>query len=249
MSGQPQSDDHKAEPDSPKGPVAPETGEPKAAAPEAPAAPEPAPGADQQLDELKTQIADLTDRLLRAHADMDNIRKRGEREKAETAKYAISKFAGDVITVADNFRRAVSAVPAGAAEGNDTFKALLDGVQMTEREFLNALERNGVRRIDPKGEIFNPHLHQAVMEQTNPEVPSGTIVQAFEPGYVIDERVLRPAMVMVAKGGPKPNNNNGASNGSAPEGQSREPDADPAKSGSDEASRPSEAEGGGKSSA
>lgn len=165
---------------------------------------EEAPTPEASAAELESQIADLTDRLLRAHAEMDNVRKRSEREKAELAKYAISKFAADVVVLGDNFQRAVSAVPAGAAEQDATLKGLLDGVSMMEREFLNVLARHGVKRIDPNGQPFNPHLHQAVMEQQNPEVPNGTVVQVFQPGYTIEDRVLRPAMVVVAKGGPKP---------------------------------------------
>jgi molecular chaperone GrpE len=157
-----------------------------------------------EVETLHGQIADLTDRLLRAHADIDNLRKRLEREKEETAKYAITRFAREVVTVADNFERAVQAVPAGAAEKDAALKALVEGVNMTEREFVNVLERNGVRRVVPKGEAFNPHQHQAMMELQNPEVAPGTILEVFQPGYLIDERVLRPAMVVVAKGGQKP---------------------------------------------
>ncbi len=158
---------------------------------------------EARIAELDGQVSDLTDRLLRAHAEMDNIRKRAERDKTDMAKYAISKFANDVLSIGDNFARAAGAVPAGAADQDPTLKALLEGVTMMEREFLNVLERHGVKRIDPTGEPFNPHLHQAVMEQQNAEVPSGTVVQVFQPGYTIEDRVLRPAMVVVAKGGPK----------------------------------------------
>lgn len=156
------------------------------------------------IDTLRGQIDDLTDRLLRAHAEMDNLRKRAEREKEETSKYAITRFARDVVTVADNFERAVQAVPAGAAEQDAALKALIEGVSMTEREFLNVLERYGVKRVSPKGEMFNPHQHQAMMEMQNLEVAPGTILEVFQPGYLIEDRVLRPAMVVVAKGGPKP---------------------------------------------
>jgi molecular chaperone GrpE len=165
-----------------------------------------APPADPaaRVAELEAQIADLTDRLLRAHAEMENVRKRTEREKAETAKYAISKFANDMVAVFDNFQRAVAAVPAGAAEQDPALKALLDGVAMTERAGLKVLETHGVRRVDPAGELFNPHLHQAVMEQDYADVPVGTVLQVLQPGYVIEDRVLRPAMVVTAKGGAKP---------------------------------------------
>jgi molecular chaperone GrpE len=150
------------------------------------------------------QIKDLTDRLLRAHAEMDNIRKRTEREKADTIKYAITKFANDIVGMGDNFQRAISAVPAGAADADPALKSLLDGVMLTEREFLSVLERHGVKRIDPLGESFNPNVHQAVMEQPNADVPAGTVLQVFQPGYVIEDRILRPAMVVVSKGGFKP---------------------------------------------
>jgi molecular chaperone GrpE len=159
--------------------------------------------ATARVTELERQVQDLTDRMLRAHAEMDNLRKRAEREKTETAKYAISKFAADIVGVADNFQRAVTSVPPGQAE-EDPVKSLVEGLLMTERAFVQALERHGVKRIDPQGEAFNPHLHQAVMEQQNPAVPAGTILSVFQAGYVIEDRVLRPAMVMVAKGGAKP---------------------------------------------
>lgn len=157
-----------------------------------------------EVDTLQGQIADLTDRLLRAHAEMDNIRKRAERDREDTAKYAISKFARDVVGVADNFERAVQAIPDSAPDRDPAFKVLVEGVSMTERELLNVFERHGVRRITPKGEAFNPHLHQAMMEMENPQVAPGTVLEVYQSGYVIEDRVLRPAMVVVAKGGPKP---------------------------------------------
>jgi molecular chaperone GrpE len=150
------------------------------------------------------QIRDLTDRLLRTHAEMDNIRKRTEREKGDTAKYAITKFAGDIVTMGDNFARAIQAVPAGAADTDPALKSLIDGVVLIERDFLSVLERHGVSRIDPLGEAFNPNFHQAVMETQTTDVQAGTVLQVFSPGYVIEDRVLRPAMVVVAKGGFKP---------------------------------------------
>ncbi len=153
---------------------------------------------------LEGQIGDLTDRLLRAHAEMDNLRKRTERERQEAAKYSISNFAREILTIGDNLQRAIAAVPEGAAEQDPALKGLIDGVAMTEREFTNVLERNGVKRIDPAGEPFDPHQHQAMSEVENPEVAAGTIVQVFQPGYIIEDRVLRPAMVVVAKGGTKP---------------------------------------------
>jgi molecular chaperone GrpE len=153
---------------------------------------------------LEGRIAELTDRLLRAHADMDNLRKRTERDKEDMAKYAITKFAREVLSIGDNLQRAIAAVPAGAAEEDPALKALVDGVSMTEREFMNVLDRHGVKRLDPEGEPFNPHQHQAMTEIENREVAPGTVVQVYQPGYVLGDRVLRPAMVVVAKGGAKP---------------------------------------------
>jgi molecular chaperone GrpE len=151
---------------------------------------------------LEARVTDLTDRLLRAHAEMDNLRKRTDRDKEDTAKYAISRFAREVLSIGDNLQRAIAAVPSGAADADPALKALIDGVSMTEREFLNVLERNGVKRLDPAGEPFNPHQHQAMTEIEDPEVAPGTIVQVYQPGYVLGDRILRPAMVIVAKGGP-----------------------------------------------
>ena len=156
---------------------------------------------DDLIAELRRDAADLKDRVLRAHAEVENMRKRTEREKEETAKYAVTRFARDVLNVADNFQRALSAVPVGAADADPALLALVEGVNLTEREFQNVLERNGVKRIEALGQSFNPHLHQAVMEQAKSDVPAGTIIQVFQPGYVIEDRTLRPAMVVVATGG------------------------------------------------
>lgn len=166
-----------------------------------------APAGEGTVSVLEGRIADLTDRLLRAHAEMDNLRKRTEREKDETAKYAISKFARDVLAVGDNLQRAIAAVPAGAADSDPALKALMDGVTMTERDFTNILERHGVERMDAEGEAFNPHQHQAMVEVDNPDVAPGTIVQVYQEGYSLGDRVLRPAMVVIAKGGAKPGAN------------------------------------------
>jgi molecular chaperone GrpE len=152
---------------------------------------------------LEGQVRDLTDRLLRTHAEMDNIRKRQEREKQDMAKYAITKFAHDVVEISDNFHRAKAAVKPDA-EPVAALKGLLEGVDLTERAFIAMLEKHGVKRIDPQGEPFNPNFHQAVMETQDANVPAGTVLQVFSTGYVIEDRVLRPAMVVVAKGGFKP---------------------------------------------
>lgn len=204
MTSEPKADEPKATP------AAPPESAPTPAAPEGDAAPRAKSYVDPSIEQeatiakLEHQVKDLTDRLLRAHAEMDNIRKRTERDKADTIKYAITKFAGDIVTVGDNFQRAISAVPAGAADADAALRSLVDGVTLTEREFHSVLERHGVKRLDPKGQAFDPNFHQAVMEQDNKEVPAGTILQVFQSGYVIEDRILRPAMVVVSKGGFKP---------------------------------------------
>jgi molecular chaperone GrpE len=176
--------------------------EPAAAAPQGGATP-PQRTAEDVINALVAETADLKDRLLRAHAEVENVRKRYEREKEETAKYAITRLARDVVQVGDNFQRAIEAVPVGAADLDPALKSFLEGVTLTERELLNVLERHGIRRIHPINEPFNPHLHQAVMEIQRTDVPAGTAVQVFQAGYSIEDRVLRPAMVAVSKGGPK----------------------------------------------
>src|SRR6185295_5986610 len=121
---------------------------------------------------LQAEAAELKDRLLRAHAEVENIRKRAEREKEETAKYAVTRLARDIVNVGDNFQRAIDAIPAGAAEQDAALKSFLEGVTMTERELLNVLERYAIKRVQPVGEPFNPHLHQAVMEIQRSDVPA-----------------------------------------------------------------------------
>jgi molecular chaperone GrpE len=153
---------------------------------------------------LEAETAELRDRALRALAEVENIRRRTDREVRDARTYAISSFARDALVVADNLRRTIEAVGADARQTADaSLKALLDGVELTEREFLKVLEKNGVRRIDPKGERFDPNFHQAIFEVPNPAVPTGTVEQVVQPGFVIGDRVLRPAMVGVSKGGPK----------------------------------------------
>jgi molecular chaperone GrpE len=163
----------------------------------------PAPEADP-IAVLEAEKADLKDKLLRLMADMENLRRRTEREVAEARTYAVANFARDMLNVADNVRRAIESVPEEArtsAEGS--FKGLIDGIDLTERDLLKTLERHGVKKLEPQGQKFDPNVHQAMFEVPNPEVPNGTVVQVVQSGYVIGERVLRPAMVGVAKGGPK----------------------------------------------
>lgn len=159
--------------------------------------------ADPRLATLETERAELKDKLLRTLADMENLRRRTEREVADARTYAVTNFARDMLNVADNVRRALESVPKDAApEG--PLKALIEGIDLTERELAKTLERHGVRPIAADGERFDPQRHQAMFELPNPEVPNGTVVQVVQTGYAIGERVLRPALVGVAKGGPKP---------------------------------------------
>lgn len=176
---------------------------PQAAAPPQDAAGEGAKTLQEIVAALQAEVTDLKDKWLRAHAEVENIRKRAEREREEAAKYSIARLARDIVSVGDNFQRAIDAVPAGAAETDPALKSFLDGVTMTERELLNALDRHGIRRVKPMNEQFNPHVHQAVAQVPRADVPSGTIVEVYQVGYMIEERVLRPAMVGVAQGGPK----------------------------------------------
>jgi molecular chaperone GrpE len=165
---------------------------------------QPARTVHEVIAALQAESAEFKDKWLRAHAEMENIRKRAEKEKEDIAKYAISRLARDIVGVGDNFQRAIEAIPAGAADQDPALKSFIDGVTMIERELLNALERHGIKRMQPMNEPFNPHLHQAVMEITRGDIAAGTVVQVFQPGYTLEERVLRPAMVGVAKGGPRP---------------------------------------------
>ncbi len=163
------------------------------------------PRADERVAALEAEVAQVKDQLLRTLAEMENLRRRTEREIADTRTYAVAGFAREMLTVSDNLSRALAAIPEEARAGADeTTKALMDGVGMTERDLLKALEKHGVRKIDPTGERFDPNFHQAIFEVPNPEVPAGTVVQVVQAGYVIGDRVLRPAMVGVGRGGPKP---------------------------------------------
>ncbi|TXN41516.1 nucleotide exchange factor GrpE [Methylobacterium sp. WL7] len=153
---------------------------------------------------LTAERDELKDRMLRTLAEMENLRRRTEREIADARAYAVTNFARDVLNVADNIHRALDSVPADAkAAADGAFKGLIDGIELTERDLAKTLERHGVKPVEPEGQKFDPNRHQAMFEVPNPDVPAGTVVQVVQTGYVIGERVLRPALVGVAKGGPK----------------------------------------------
>jgi len=173
---------------------------PEGAAPETPqaeATPDP-------VAQLAKEAADLKDRLLRTLAEMENLRRRTEREVADARIYGVTNFARDILAVADNMERALKALDDELREKADAgLKALLDGVELTERELIKAMEKHGVNKIEPLGQKFDPNLHQAMLEIPDASVTAGTVVQIMQPGYTIGERVLRPALVGVSKGGPK----------------------------------------------
>jgi molecular chaperone GrpE len=149
------------------------------------------------------EAAELRDRLLRTLAEMENLRRRTEREVAESRAYGVASFARDILTVADNMDRALQTLRAELKD-NTGVKALLDGVELTERELLKVLEKHGVRKFEPQQrEKFDPNLHQAMYEVPDPALPAGTVAQVVQAGYMIGDRMLRPALVAVAKGGPK----------------------------------------------
>jgi molecular chaperone GrpE len=153
---------------------------------------------------LEAEKAELKDKLLRSLAEMENLRRRVEKDLADARTYGVTRFARDMLDVADNLRRAIETFPAdqkAAAEG--ALKSLIEGVELTERDLLKKMETHGVRKIEPEGQKFDPNLHQAMFEVPDETKPSGTVTTVVQSGYVIGERVLRPAMVGVSRGGPK----------------------------------------------
>ncbi|HEV7336256.1 MAG TPA: nucleotide exchange factor GrpE [Bosea sp. (in: a-proteobacteria)] len=148
---------------------------------------------------------DLKDKLLRTLAEMENLRRRTEREIADAKAYAVTSFARDMLGSADNLRRAIESVPATAeAAADSALKSVVEGVELTERELLKTLERHGVRRIEPHGEKFDPNLHQAMFEAPDEGIAKGLVSKVVQTGYKIGERVLRPALVGVSAGSAKP---------------------------------------------
>lgn len=158
----------------------------------------------QRIAALEKEAGDLRDQLLRTLADMENLRRRTEREIADARTYAVTNFARDIVGAADNLTRAIAAVDAEArSTGGEAMISLVEGVELTERELMKALEKHGVTKVEPQGEKFDPNFHQAMFEVPDPSVPSGTVVQVMQAGFKIGDRVLRPALVGVGKGGPK----------------------------------------------
>jgi molecular chaperone GrpE len=157
----------------------------------------------EALMRLLKENEELKDRALRTVAEMENLRRRTAREIQDARTYAVTNFARDMLAVSDNLRRALDAVPADARSADEGLASLFEGVEMTERAMLTALERHGVKKLEPEGERFDPNFHQAMFEVPNADITTNTVVQVVQPGYSIGGRVLRPAMVGVSKGGPK----------------------------------------------
>ena len=202
-------------------PEAPADSDGAGAAPEAPPAAAPAEEAAAAIDpaarlaELEAAAADLKDKLLRALAETENVRRRAQRDREEASKYAIANFAREMVGVADNLRRALGHVSPETRGQDDKLDSLAAGVEMTERAMLAAFERFGIRPIDALGRPFDHNLHEAMFEVPDPGQPAGTVVQEMEKGYVLDDRLLRPARVGVTRGGPRPANGGNAAAASA----------------------------------
>lgn len=155
----------------------------------------------RKLKELEGAFIHTKDQLLRTVAEMENLRKRSAREREDASKYAVASFAKDLLDVADNFRRALEHIPAEMRE-NEKSKALIEGIEATERSMLKVFEKNGIKKIEPADEAFNPNLHEVMFEAPVPGKPAGQIIQLVDVGYILNDRLLRAAKVGVAKGEP-----------------------------------------------
>jgi len=162
------------------------------------------PTPKDEVARLTEELAKMRDQWLRAVADADNIRKRAQREQEDTSKYAVTGFAGDMVSVLENLKRASESIPPAARTGNDLLKVMGEGIDLTLQELLTIFERYNIKRIDPMGQKFDHNLHQAVAQIDRHDVPPGTVVQVVQSGYIIHDRLLRPAMVAVSKQGEPP---------------------------------------------
>ena len=164
-----------------------------------PAAEAPPPNPADQVEQLTRERDDMRDRWLRAEAEMANIRARAKRDVDDTRQYAVQKFAADVVEAAENLRRGLSSLPAQAADEPEVVTKLREGFEGVERNFVAILERNGIARTDPTGQPFDANLHQAMAEQPSSEHEPGTVMQAWTQTWTLNGRLLKPAMVVVAK--------------------------------------------------
>jgi molecular chaperone GrpE len=161
------------------------------------------------LEVARAENAQLKDQLLRALAETENVRRRAQRDREDAAKFAAAPVIRDLLPVADNLRRALESIPAEALQSDELLKTLAEGVEMTERQLLSAFERHSIRKIEPLGEKFDSNLHQAMFEVPGSGQPAGTVVQLLQPGYLLHDRLLRPAMAGVANGEPAANGQGG----------------------------------------
>ncbi len=158
-------------------------------------------GDAEEIAKLQAEVATLKDRLLRSAAETENVRRRADKDKQDASAYAVTSFARDVLNISDNLRRALDSQP---EDVSDDMKGFVEGVDMTERELLNTMERYGIKKVEPEiGEKFDHKFHQAMFEVPTEDHPTGSVMQVVAAGYVIKDRLLRPAMVGVAKGAPK----------------------------------------------
>ena len=162
------------------------------------------PDAGAVIEALNAENSQLKDRVLRTLAEMENLRRRTEREVADAKTYGVTSFARDMLTVVDNLARALEHFPPEArASADPSIRSMVEGVELTARDLEAVLARHGVKKLDPKGQKFDPNFHQAIFEAPDETVPAGTVSQVVQSGWTIGDRVLRPAMVGVSKGGPR----------------------------------------------
>ncbi|MGE4229580.1 MAG: nucleotide exchange factor GrpE [Dongiaceae bacterium] len=174
---------------------------------------------ERALAEANGKVAELKDQVLRALAETENVRRRVQRDRDDAVKYAASGLAKDLLPVADNLRRALDAIPKEALETDEALRTLATGVEMTERLLLAAFERHQIKRIEAQGQKFDSNLHQAMFEMPGTGLPAGTVAQVMEAGYTIHDRLLRPALVGVAKAEPSSGNGAGSTTNDAGEPQ------------------------------
>ena len=160
--------------------------------------------AEDRIQALMTENADLRDKLLRALAEAENVRRRAEREKTDAQRFAVTRFARDLLAVADNLNRALLSTDAEARKSSEALENLCVGVEMTERELLSAFKSAGIETVSPEDEVFDHNVHEALFEVEDPSKPAGTVLQVVERGYLLNNRLLRPAKVGIAKGGSRP---------------------------------------------
>lgn len=159
---------------------------------------------NDEIIALKEEVAATKDQLIRALAEAENTRKRAQKDREDASKFAVSSFARDLLSVADNLRRALDAIPQELTEQNENIKNLTNGIEATERELLRGFEKNGIQKLEPLDQPFNPNFHEVMFEAPMPDKPNATVIQILEPGYTLNGRILRPARVGISKGGEAP---------------------------------------------